>query len=472
DVFLAARVYDAVGDSYAVLRLLEPGEREIPAGLYGAMAKAMFNSGDASAFGEWWGKAEEETRADPVLVLYHAAWMAGWGEEPEAESCHRELEAAAETLDRRLLANRLLLRVARQRKDLAGYQEALGRLEGFQGDRMADHVDYWTMLREADRQKEALELARNHPTPPRNALEVAQYGLALSKLGDTAAARRLLERYGPTLGDGPAVFCMPLWALLGDLYIGQKAWPELARMGRDIRALPEGNATMGGFGWFVEGRATVELGDRTSAAAMFDAAIREGFVTPPVAMEVAAVMLQQGYPDQAQRLLLPLDEVLGGRVRYWELLFEAAYALRKDEALVFKSAMKARALEPDNLVRRLNYAVALLITRQRPDEAVGLTLEYLKANPDSPMARLNHAQALAMVGRGAEAAQIMAGVPLPTSPAALTARALVDLEIALARQDDAAAREALERINDKYLFPVQIEWMAGVRHRLAGPPED
>lgn len=470
DVFLAARVYDAIGDSYAVLRLLEPGEQEIPAGLYGAMAKAMFNTGDASAFGEWWEKAEEGTRADPVLQLYHAAWRVGWGPEAAAEPHRQALEAAAETLDRRSLANRLLLRVARQRKDLEGYREALERLEGFQGDRMADHTDYWRMLRDANRREEGLQMARNHPFPPRHALEAAQYGLALSELGDRAAARRMLELYGPTLGNGPAVFCLPLWALLGDLYIAQKAWTELARTGKDIRSLPYGSASMGGFGWFVEGRAMVELGDRASAGEMFDAAIREGFSTRAMGLEVASVMLQVGFPERAQRLLLPLEESLGDDVRYWATLFEAAYSVRKDEALLFKAARRAFDLEPDSLVRKVNYAVALLITRQRPGDAVGLTLEFADAHRGSSLALLNHAHALAMVGRGAEAAQFLGRMPAPTNPDAVTARAMVDLEISLARRDDEGARKAMEQIEERFLFPSQVEWLAKERQRLAGPP--
>ncbi|MCB1126002.1 MAG: hypothetical protein KDM81_05865, partial [Verrucomicrobiae bacterium] len=390
DVFLAARVYDAIGDSYAVLRLLDTGEREIPTSLYGVMAKAKFNSGDAGAFGEWWDKTDESAKANPVLELYHAAWLAGWGVNGGEEAALQKLEAAAVTLDRRFLANHLLLRVARQQKDLAEYGEALDRLERFQGDRMADHVDYWKMLREAGRMEEALKQAREYPYPPRHPLEVAQYGVALSELGDTKSARKVLERYGPTLGDGPAVFCMPLWALLGDLYIADQAWPELARMGRDIRALPYGNATMGGFGWFAEGRATVALGDRETAGQMFDAAVHEGFSTEEMDLEVASVMLQQGYPEQAQRLLQPLEETLGERVRYWQILFEAAYAQREDEALLFKAARRAMDLDPDNLTRRVNYAVALLTTRQRPADAVAMTLEYADANQGSPTARLNH----------------------------------------------------------------------------------
>jgi tetratricopeptide (TPR) repeat protein len=470
DVYLAARVYDAVGNSFAVLRLLEPGEREIPEGLYGAMAKAMFNTGDAAAFGRWWDMAGEEVKADPLLGLYHAAWKVGWGPEEEQEAYRRKLEEAANTLDRRLLANRLFLRVARQRRDLQGYREALKRLEGFQGDRMADHADYWRMLQDANRREEALRLARNHPYPPRHAVEVAQYGMALSTLGDKAEARRILMRYGPTLGDGPAVICLPIWALLGDLLIAEEAWADLIRVGKDIRSLPRGSTTMSGFGAFLEGRALVELGDREGAGERFDTVIREGLPAPVVHLEIGSMMLRLGFPERAQRLLLPMEESLGDRVRYWQALFEVAYALRKDEALLFKAARRALQLEPNSPVRQINYAAALLVTRQRPDEAVRLTLAFSAAHEGSTLALLNHAQALAMVGRGAEAAQKLSQVPPPTNRDAATAHALVELEIGLVRGEVEAARAAMQRVDEKYLFPSQVQWLAQVRELLDATP--
>lgn len=466
DVFLAARLYDVLGDSYTVLRLLEPSSEEIPEGLYGVMAKARFDSGDAGAFGDWWARTGEEQRQDPVLALYHAAWKAGWGTPEEAAEFQHWLEDAADALDQRLLVNRLLLRVTRQRGDVAGYGRTLDRLEGFQGDRMADHVDYWRMLRTAGNRDEALRLARNHPYPPRHALEAVQFGLALSELGDSSTAREMLERYGPRLGDGPATFCLPLWALLGDLYIKEKAWPRLAAMGADIRSLPYGNITMSGFGWFVEGRALVELGDRPGAGEMFDAAIREGLPRPELGLEVGTILLEVGFPERAQRLLRPLEGPLAARVDYWQALFEAAYALRQDEALLLKAARNALDLDPGNVIWRLNYAVALMTNRQRPEEAVRLTLDFAAGNRLFTPALLNHAHALAMVGRGAEATRVMSRLPPPTDPDLVASYALVELEISLARRDDEAAREALQRVDESLLFPSQVQWLNGVRARL------
>ena len=95
-----------------------------------------------------------------------------------------------------------------------------------------------------------------------------------------------------------------------------------------------------------------------------------------------------------------------------------------------------------------------------------MTLEYANANCGSALAQLNHAHALAMVGRGAEAACIMERMPSLVSPEFHTVVALVELEIHLAQREDEAAREASGRIDEAFLFPAQIQWLTGVRKRL------
>ncbi|RME92495.1 MAG: hypothetical protein D6766_09860, partial [Verrucomicrobia bacterium] len=272
--------------------------------------------------------------------------------------------------------------------------------------------------------------------------------------------------YAPTLGDGPAALCLPLWALLGDLYIGTQDWHALARMGQDIRSLPRGAASMSGFGWFVEGRALVGLGDREAAKTAFDEAVRAGIPGPSMTLEVANQMLDLGFPRQAAALLVPKEEELGDQLRYWELVFRATYALREDEALLFKAARRALDLAPANPIWRMNYAVALLINRQRPAEAARFTLEFLHEHPDSSVARLNHAHALAMLGRTAEARQFLESVPAPADPESRTALATVQLEIALAENLLDDARAILPNIDEQFLFPGQQRWLADARRRV------
>jgi thioredoxin-like negative regulator of GroEL len=466
DVFLVARVYDVMGESGSVLALLEPWQDDLPEDLYGVMAKAEFDFNDVEAFGRWWKRASDAAIEDPTLELYHAAWQAGWGPLEKQKGCLEQLQAAAQRLDQRQLANHLLLKVYRQRQDLLNYRRTLKILESFDGDLIQDHVEYWTLLEELGQKEKALELAEQYPYPPQNAMQVAAWGEVLFELGGASAARRLLERYGSRLGDGPAVLTLSLWALLADLYIAAKDWDPLIQMGRDLRALPRGNATLSGFGWFVEGRGLVELGRRRQAGQAFEQAVQAGLPRETMSLEVANTLLKLDYPVPAQELLTPLEERLADSTRYWELVFRAAYQLRQDEALLFKAARQAFDLEPADPDHQLNYAVALLIERQRPEEAVKLTLDYLAAHPKSPVAQLNHAHALALMGRGDEAQALLRSVPAPGDEESRSTRALVELEVQLSREDFAAAARAANQVKEKFLFPSQRQWLAAVRRQL------
>ena len=298
DLFLAARVYDILGDSGSVLRLLEPLEKELPKNLYGAMAKAAFDSDDTTNFVRWWQQAGEQLKKDPPLALYYAAWCAGWGPDSGEASALRKLQTAAKRLDQRLLANRLLLKVYRHRRNIESYQATLELLGSFQGDRLSDHVNYWLMLKAVGKGAAALQLARRYPYPPRTALEVAGLGQVFAKLGD---------------------------------------------------------------------------------------------------------------------------------------LHEAP--------------------------------VALLIARQRPDKAAYLTLDFLNQHPQSTLARLDHARALAQMGRSAEAERLLRGLKA-TRPEMRNSLACIWLQISVNRHDTEGVKAALAHIDEHLLFPTQRRWVASVRQQF------
>ena len=466
DVFLAARAYDVLDHYDRVLALLKPRADELPPELYGIMAKAVFATGDVQAFPRWWKRAQAADETDSELDLYHAAWLAGWGPVEKQAEALQKLQAATGELNRRGLANHLLLKVYRHRQDVERYHAVLARLEGFQGDRLGDHINYWLLLKAHGREKEALKLARDYPYPPRDPGEATQLARAFAALGDREGARNLLERYEPVWGDGPPPLVLPFWAALGDLYIEAKDWDALIRLGRAVRSLPQASAALSGFGWFVEGRGLAEQGRRKLAEQAFDHAVENGFPTPQMSMEISIILLKLRFPRPAFQLLAPLQEQLADNVRYWQALFEATYALRADEALLFKAARRAMDLDPANPVRQINYAVALLINRQRPEEAAKYSLTFLNTHPHSLLARLNHAHALAMLKRAAEAERLLNRVPPSTDPELRNSRAMVRLEISLSREDAKSAKAALAEIDEKLLFPAQRQWLASVRKRL------
>lgn len=472
DVVLAARVFDRLGDFRSVVRLLEGFGAALPDEAAGPMARARFQVAGGQELATWWlkwGRAADTSRA---MALYRAAWKAGWGAGREAAAGQAQLEEATAALDQRLLANRLLLRVATQRADPHGYEEVLRRLEGFQGDRLQDHVDYWLMLQQSGRGEEARGLAVNHPYPPRTPMEAASMGRALISLGDPVHARRFLQRHAPVLGDGPAAFCLPLWVMLGDLHAEARCWPELVQMGKDLRILQHGDAALRGFGWFVEGCALAQMGDRGAAVQAFDAALALDFVAPRMSLELAAVWIRTGFPEHAGRALLPLEDELGDNAHYWTTLFQATYALRQDEALLFKAARRALDLAPTDPACRMDYAAALFVNRQRPEETAEIAADFLRRNADVPAARLVRAGALALAGCTNDARVELDRLPVLTEAGLRTARAMVELDIALADNDPGMAWAALARIDEALLFPRQIAWLAGVRERIGDGSTD
>ncbi|MCP5515764.1 MAG: hypothetical protein H7A45_00735 [Verrucomicrobiales bacterium] len=467
DAYLVARTYDTAGYTAEVLGLLEPRKDELPAELQGPFAKALFDSGQPERFGEWWMKAGGRLELDPELRLYHAAWQLGWGEVGQREAALATLRAAAEDLDHRLLANRLMLAVYLQRADVEHYRETLDRLVAFRGDRLVDHVRYWLMLQSAGRREEGRRLALGYASPPGTPMEVTLLAQALVQLGSDAEARALLERYGDTLGNAGAVFTLPYWALLGDLLIKAKDWEALRRLGERLQALPGAWGSLRGFGQFIEGRAWHEMGVSEAARERLLEMVGTGLNSPEMSIEVGILLLRMGYPDIARQVLVPLETRFADSFRYWQALFEAAYAERRDEALVFKAARRALDLQPDDPVRQLNYAYALLVNRIRPEEAARLTFACLEATPRSALIRLNHASALAQTGRVDEAARILAGLSGAESLGAQTSIAMVELEIASVRNDAAGMAAALKKIDPEELFPKQRAWFREVQARAA-----
>lgn len=466
DIYLVARTYDTAGYTAEVLRLLEPRQNELPVELQGPFAKALFDSGQPERFGEWWVQVGRNLEDDPELHLYHAAWQLGWGDVAAREEALTTLKAATDDLGQRLLANRLMLAVYQERGELEAYRQTLDRLMGFRGDRLINHVHYWLMLQAAGREEEARKLAREHPFAPRTPMEATLLARALIQLGSEAEARALLERYGETLGNAEAVLTLPYWALLGDLMIKAKDWEALRRLGERLQGMPGAWGSLAGLGEFIEGRAWHEIGASEAARARFEKMVATGLNTPEMALEVAVLLLQMDYPDLAQQVLLPLEARFTTSVRYWQAVFEAAYAQRRDEALLFKAARQALDLQPEDPVRQINYAYALLVNRTRPEEAARLTFACLRTTPRSTLVRLNHAAALAQTGRVHEAALFLDEVSDEAASTSRTSVGLVELEIANAENDAAKAADALRKIHLNQLFPKQRVWVQQVQTRL------
>jgi len=161
-----------------------------------------------------------------------------------------------------------------------------------------------------------------------------------------------------------------------------------------------------------------------------------------------------------------LEQDFGEKADYWRVLLGAAYQFKYPD-LMSNSAAAGYRLQPENVVCANNYAATLLVQRDRPEQAVSLTLQILNRFPDSNGAKLNHALALLLNLREAEAEAVLKSV-VPENLSAEEANAfyLGMFELYSNQRHYDQAWEASDRITAKRLFPNQLKWLEEMRQRL------
>ena len=114
-----------------------------------------------------------------------------------------------------------------------------------------------------------------------------------------------------------------------------------------------------------------------------------------------------------------------------------------------------------------NYAATLLVNRDRPEEAVSLTLQILTRFPDSTAAKINHALALLLNQRSDEAEAVLKSiVPEKLSGQEANSYQLGLFEVCFNQRQYDQAWEASDRIAAKHLFPNQLKWLEEMRQHL------
>jgi len=459
---------DRYGLAEDVFTLLAPQADHLSPALEPAYLKALFQVGRYEEFGRRWERAQATAANDPELVLCRAAYLAGWGPPEEAATHRRQVQDALDDPALGTYACRLEMVVASRRLDLEAYRTALRRLENPAEDRATDHARFWRLLHAAGRVEEARTLARSYNRPPESAYEVVQLADALQAVGLSEELVSFLQRHVLEFGYSPSVWSVAVWAAYADVLVAARQWESLKEAARQMRLVSANQAVLGGFSHFLEGWVAHVQGAREAARGLFLEAIRLGFPVGRVGLQVANQLNQLGYPDLALETLLPLETRFGDLVEYWRAVFRACYILRNDDTLLLRAALRAHELEPANPDGKFNYAAALLISRRRPEQALGLTFDLLSWDGAKLGGRINHAIALALNRRLDEAAEILRAVETePLNTIQREAWLLGWLEIYHARQDWAGVRECLAQLESVPLFPSQQRWMESIRRDLA-----
>lgn len=429
--------------------------------------KALFLTGRANEYWEKRRQVEHTITSDAELDLYHAAYLSGWGPPETISQARKKLTAAQDDQALRTLACRLEMRVAIKLHEPNTYARALNLLQQEGTDCLDDHAGYWQLLEASGRLGDARKLAESYPHPPAGPWDVMRFGNILISLGANDYAQRFFARYVPLFANSDDPEIAVLWVTYADLLIQARKWDELQALATEIRTSGQARTVLAGYSHFIEGRALLAARRPEGALASFQRAAAESFPVPSAGMQTAVNLLRLGYPEFAERVLVSMEKDLGSSAEYWQVLFEAVYALKEDEAMLLRAATKARNLAPDKGICGVNYAAALLINRQAPAEAANLTLAFLKDNPNSLVARVNHCFALAMNRRFTEATAILNTInPAGLDELQSTVFYLCWLEIHAGQTQFDLAREDLKRIDTKHLFPSQVKWIEETRRKL------
>ena len=465
DLELSTQLYEKFRQHDLTLHFLSPRAGTLTREQQAVYLKALFHHGPVKSFLARWRATVPLESPDPEMGLYEAAYQAGWGPAGAAVEGRKQLEKAAADPIQGVLANRILLTLDHHLSDAARYKESLDRLTEARADSLLDHVNYWKMLDALGRQPEAMDLARNHQRPPVSSGEAARYTEALVTLGLKTEARDFLRQHAATFGDVPDI-----WVLYGNIAVDGKEWNEVRGIALEIRQRLGLRDSLAGFSQYLEGRAELGLARTNMARLAFDRAAGCEFESAQLALAVGSNLSKIGHAKPAREILLRVKPRFSGNAEYWQALFGAALEL-KDSALVLEATSEAYRLVPNDPKTINRYAAALLLNRQRPEEAVKLTLQLVSLYPTSIAAIINHSLALLLNHRTEEARGVLNGIDstrlLPAEKASYYL-AWFEVYYNLGRFDHVTRVGG--QIDRKYLFPIQVEWMEGILKTMGEKP--
>lgn len=465
DLELAGQVLSEFELNDALRVVLDPHRSRLTPTLAAAYLKALFKEGQIAEFGARWNELGASVQNDPEMQLYRAAYLAGWGPPGTITAARQQLEAALQEPARRILANRLKLAVSAHELKTDEYGQALKVLEDWRADEAADHTVYWILLDISGRRDEAKALAKAYSNPPSTPRDVVGLAEAYSRLGMQEEALELLGRSTEKF-ERSVMF----WVTYANHLAEAKRWEDLRKLAMQMRSIDGIRDQLGGYSYFLEGRADLVMGRAPTADAAFEKAAESEFPFASLGFKVAGQLAQYGRAAAAKKILVPLEDQLASDASYWFLAFSVADQL-KDVDLLVHAASKGYELNPSNPVAVNNYAAALIISRANPPEAIKLTLELYAQNPNSLHAVVNHSAALLQNGRAQEAEALLGRVRtngLNRSQLTLYNLDLFEALVALQRYEQ--ARAVSDRIDANLLYPVQRKWLETTREKL--PPQE
>jgi tetratricopeptide (TPR) repeat protein len=418
------------------------------------LLKAYYDQGRIRDFGTLWNSHAEEFAKDPVLELYHQAWLATSGPAGAALAAQQRLMAARNDPAQRALAARLQLGVSFSRQDIDLYADALKALADEHGDRLVHHVYHWLLLEATGHREQAQRLAKDYTRPPGTPNEVGMAVTAFTKLGLVENAVSYLEEHLPRFAFEP-----DLWVRQAKLLTETGRWLELRTLAIAMRNDPNLRSQLDAYSYFAETLAESKLERLEAANAASERIATYPIPTSTMAREMAGTLRSQGFPKVAVALYRPWRTELKDDAKFWFEYSVAALTASADEDIL---AATSRALElaPGDISCANNHAAALIAFRRQPEEAIKLTLRVMNARPGEMDAQLNHVLALLQNGRDADAERMLR--QMNTLNFGINESSVYHLgwfELNLARKEWIQARAAYDHIDPRHLLGVQARWI-------------
>lgn len=454
DVELAARLYDKLELPQAVLAVLRGQTNALPGELQRAVARALFDVGAYPAFEAQWQTNQALFESDPGLVLRRASIRDRFGKDDEAAAARRQIETAADGGTNRVIANRLRLLAAVNRREAGVAQAALNTLVELKADRLLEHAAFWRLLCLEGRATEAGSLIQGYRGQPRSVVEAAEFfDLAMASEQTRRADEVMawsLEHHGYT-----AQMCSRQAAALAR----KQAWSDVRQLAVDIRLRPRLSPTLLAYSYFLEGQASFGENRPEQAQAAFSRLREFDYDDPLFALRMATDLCESGLATSAMPLLAALEAKLANVPEYWFLLSSAA-AAQKNSVLLLRAAERLYALNTNNVVAASNYAAALAVQEAEPTLVLQLTSNLVNQFPESPAMNINYAAALLLNARVDEARAFLAKVdPRKLGTDEVKDLNFIALKAAVLARERARATELATKIDRSRLFPPQRMWL-------------
>lgn len=460
------------------VELLEPRRDQLGAHTRRIFAMASLQAGRAEDFAQWLnaagpspegedgdaaagGLAAMRERLDAVMAVHRSAFLAGWGPGAGQIEAMERLRAAQSDPQTEHVAYNLELLVHRHRRDVAGCEDLLRRLEEAGRVSVRHRIGYWELLLDEGHRDQVQRQVADIEIWPANIIEAYELSRIYSRVEAFDRADRLLSRYARNVG-----WATETMVLHSEILAGAGRWEALLELALEIRMRPDATAALNGYSYYLAAVAETRMNREEFAQHSLAELEKVGIGDPKLAVKVASGLLDLGQPGLAEGILLAHRATLMNNPVALRLLLRCANYLKAEDHLL-EAAQAFRRLRPNDPVAANNLAVALLVHRLRPEEAVRLTLEAVLAFPANARVVLNHADALLFNGRLPEAEEMFQRVIVPRlEPEELGQYRLVESELRWRQGRTADALAAGREIDARVLFPSQRKRLEKMLDRI------